>query len=247
MIFMGVDIETTGLDPQKDCITEIGIVVMKKGQTKPLHMETFLVYEPCLKEAQVTEEITELTGITYNMLLMHGIDQEETSFRLKGAIEEYKVTHLVMHNGRNFDLPFIKAFSQRHDVQCFPEDFPLIDTREDLHEDLYAKARTEKLSYLAAHSGFLNPFPHSALFDVMTMMQLFFNDDVDSIVSRLKIPWIYVAASVDYNNRQLAKDRKYRWQEIGDLVFPRKWVKRIKQDMLQKEQQQAPFEVQVLQ
>jgi len=247
MVFMGIDIETTGLDKENDLITEIGIVIMEAGKTKPLHMETFFVYETRLNQDSISEEITQLTGIDYNMCLQHGIAAQETSYRIKGAIAEHKVEYLVAHNGRDFDLPFIASFCQRNDVSFFTKTLPLIDTKEDLPEELYVKARTSSLGYLAAHCGFINPFPHAALFDVMTMMKLLFRYDLKEVVRRSKIPWVIATAKVGYNDRQLAKDRKYRWEQLGDLRFPKKWVKRVKEDMIKKEQQDAPFDIEIIQ
>jgi len=244
---MGIDIETTGLDREKDCITEIAIVIMEQGKTKPLHMETFLVYETLLKEYLFTDKIVELTGINYNMCLQHGIDPHELTSRIKGAMNQYKVECVVAHNGRDFDFPFIATFCQRNGETNFLHGLPTIDTREDLPEELYAGAKTGSLSYLASYSGFLNPFPHAALFDVMTMMRLLFSHDVSEIVKRSKIPWVIVTAKVGYKSRQLAKDRMYRWQELGDLNFPKQWVKKIKENMVEKEQQEAPFDIEIIQ
>lgn len=56
------DIETTGLDKRRDVITEIGAVVLRNGEV----VEQFSTFAD--PERPLTREITELTGITDEML-----------------------------------------------------------------------------------------------------------------------------------------------------------------------------------
>jgi len=241
--FIGVDVETTGLDFKESRITEIGFVVMELGSHKPLDCQTYFVYEQDVKK--VPEEITKLTGITLDHLVYHGVTPEHAARTVRHACQTFNVDYLVAHNAA-FDLTMLKEFSDRNGVRVLDSPLPVIDTATDLPEELYAEARTHTLSYLAAHMGFINPFPHAALFDVMTMMKVLFAHDVEKVVERSKIPWVVVAAGVKYDDRQLAKDRRYRWEEIDGVKYAKRWVKKVKQDRVEIEQQEAPFPVAVI-
>ena len=50
------------------------------------------------------------------------------------------------------------------------------------------KIKTRSLPYLAADHGFLNPFPHRALFDVMTMIQIAGMYDINEILKYADSP-----------------------------------------------------------
>ena len=243
MRFLGIDTETTGLDFKESRITEIGFVVMELGSHKPLDCQTYFVYEPDVKK--VPEEITKLTGITYDHLIMYGKEPLAAAWAIGEAVKRYKVDYLVAHNAA-FDMTMLKEFSLRHNFKILDNEIPVIDTAADLPEELYAEARTTTLSYLAAHLGFINPFPHAALFDVMTMMKVLFAHDVEKVVERSKIPWVVAAANVQYDDRQLAKDRRYHWENLDGQVYKKKWVKKLKQDRVEKEREEAPFPIAII-
>ena len=85
--------------------------------------------------------------------------------------------------------------------------------------------------------------PHAALFDVMTMLKVLECFDVEAVAMRAVIPWVVVAAQVDFDNKDKAKARRYSWEALGDKRFPRQWVKRVKECDVDKEKAEAPFEV----
>lgn len=247
MRFLGIDTETTGLDFTEDRITEIGFVVMEAGNPKPLDMQTYFVYEPDLKS--VPEDITKLTGITYDNLVYYGETPEVAAGKLSEAIKKFKVDYLVAHNAP-FDMKMLASFSSRHGIKILDKPIPVIDTAKDLLPELYEEARTRKLSYLAAHLGFLNPFAHAAIFDVATMFNVFFSQDTDAIIERFKVPWVVVAADVSYKDKDLAAQRGFKWQRVSHYhdakVYEKKWVKEIKENELAAIQQEAPFKVAII-
>src|SRR4051812_39067608 len=70
MKILGIDFETTGLDAQKDRITEAGFVLWDSDSRQPVRITGFLVKTPI----PVSEEIAQLTGITNTMLQTYGVD-----------------------------------------------------------------------------------------------------------------------------------------------------------------------------
>lgn len=241
---LGLDIETTGLDFEKDYITEIGWVLVDTDHSKPLLTESHMIYEPVFDEwDELPEEIIEITGITKKMLREFGEPFMLVLERLKFQIERHNVKYIVAHNGMAFDKPFLETMLKRHGKDPIFTT-PWLDTKEDI---VYPKRiKQRNLITLAAEHGFLNPFPHAAVFDVMAMLKVLSHYDIEEILARHKEPWIVVRAMVDYDRREEAKRLGYSWQQAGDKVYEKCWVKRIKQSELKAEEEGATFRVVVI-
>jgi DNA polymerase-3 subunit epsilon len=103
-----LDLETTGLSPRDDGITEIGVVILREGE-EPREWSTLV--KPL---RPVPPEIARLTGITNEMLrdapafadIAHALTE-----LLEGAV-------LVAHNAR-FDYAFLKQAYAREGVSFF--------------------------------------------------------------------------------------------------------------------------------
>ncbi|HHW79580.1 MAG TPA: 3'-5' exonuclease [Acholeplasmataceae bacterium] len=103
------DFETTGLDPINDEIIEIGAIKLKLEENNyELTDDLSLLLVP---SAPITSKITEITGITNEMLLREGVSQEEGFNKLSMLIEED--TLLIAYNIA-FDLGFLETFYKRH-------------------------------------------------------------------------------------------------------------------------------------
>ncbi|MGL5722340.1 MAG: single-stranded-DNA-specific exonuclease RecJ [Brevinema sp.] len=94
------DIETTGLDPENDEITEIAAVITKNG-VELAHFQTLVKIKGVL-----TAEITKITNITQKMLDETGIPRDEA---LQNFLDFIGDRTLAGHNIVNFDLKFLKA------------------------------------------------------------------------------------------------------------------------------------------
>ena len=95
--------------------------------------------------------------------------------------------------------------------------------------------------HLAAEHDFLNPFAHRAVFDVLTMFKVLSHYDIDEVVRYSKVPWVTVQAMVGFNNNKLAKERSYRWNPDRKI-----WWRLVKQDKLEQERKEAPFETKLI-
>lgn len=99
------DIESTGLDPQKDRILELGLLVAEDDGS--LHIESRFVKTA----APISAEITTITGLTQEDINEKGQDLHQTLTWFQEAIGEREV--LVGHNILQFDFPMIIAECQR--------------------------------------------------------------------------------------------------------------------------------------
>ena len=108
------DLETTGFYPHKDRIIEIGAVILHEGKVTD-RFSTFV--NP---KQEISERITELTGITNDMV--RGAPYEEEA--IPRFIEFIAGRTLCAHNA-DFDTSFIRSACQRLKIEF---DSPFIDT-----------------------------------------------------------------------------------------------------------------------
>jgi len=238
MRLLFLDLETTGLDFEKDHITEIGYVIKDTAVEKPLLTVGEMLKVPC----EVPQFITDLTGITKEMLDEFGNDPQHSLNYFLSVIDRYKADYIVAHNGNGFDRPMLEDHLKRFDLPI-PE-IGWLDTRVDIVYPEHYKARS--LIYLCAEHGFLNPFPHAALFDAMATAKLFSNYNADDVVAYMKMPNIIVRAVVTYEEKDLAKAEGFGWQQAGDKTYSKWWVKMIKESELEALQSKCEFKVVVI-
>jgi len=244
----GFDLETTGLDFDKDRVTEMAWAVKDISDPKFLKVRSTFVLDNYFPPT-ISEEIKGITKIDVHHL-QWGCSLEDAFKEMLDDYVMFKCDAFVAHYGHNFDKPFLLAkIRQQYPIEQYAEetlifsDSPLIDTRDDIEYPQTFKSRS--LTHVAAELGFLNPFPHSALFDVATMLRVLECFDVEKVFARSKEPWVTLRAVVSYDEKDLAKERRYRWEDLGDKKYPKFWVKRVKLSEVEKEKQ-APFQVTVL-
>jgi DNA polymerase-3 subunit epsilon len=226
-LWLGLDLETTGFSVTEDEITEIGAVLWDVVAKAPVQ-----IFSQFVKiKGVLTPEIQKITGIKPEYLERWGVVPEDGFNELLGMIEQAEC--VVAHNGEKFDRPMLRSNMKRAGLEL-PQNPFWLDSCIDIE---YACA-TRKLGYLAAEHGFLNPFPHRAVTDVLTMMQVVSKYDADTIFSRAQIPNITIQAVVTREHRQKAKDRGYHWD--GDNV---RWTKVIKSCDYAKECEASDFKV----
>lgn len=107
------DTETTGLDAQSCQIIELVAIRIEQTDHGTLRVADSADVFIKLPEGQkIPEKITELTGITDEMLEAEGITEAEAAARFTDMIRGLPAL-LVAHNAQ-FDLLFIREMLQRH-------------------------------------------------------------------------------------------------------------------------------------
>lgn len=237
MILLSIDFETTGLDRVKDRITEVGAVLWTTTCNRPLEIASFFVKS----DVVVPKEVTDLTGIHPAMIKRFGYD-EKSSIENILTLAEYADAY-IGQNVLSFDREFYLGAAQRNNLAV--PDKLWIDTCSDLpgvaKKTLTLMAAEACDPVTGRHCGFINPFPHSALSDALTVLQLVSMFKIEDVVERAKQPVLVVQALHKFEDNHLAK--KFKFEFKADLG--KKWLKVIKESDLEQLAKEAPFNISI--
>ncbi|MBM7581421.1 DNA polymerase-3 subunit alpha (Gram-positive type) [Caldicoprobacter guelmensis] len=151
--FVVLDIETTGLNPRKDEVTEIGAVKIVGRKV----VDTFSCFvNPGIP---IPRDIVKLTGITDEMVR----DAPAIEEVLPGLLEFLGDAVLVAHNA-SFDLGFIKEKCRRIGARISN---PILDTLL-LSRELFKDIKRHSLDAVAQHINIPQERHHRALDDAKT-------------------------------------------------------------------------------
>lgn len=233
MKLYGLDFETTGLDTDNDVVTEVGSVLWDTERRAPLIIDNFFVYH---EEPQLSKELEGKTGITQQDLNDFGLPSDQAFHRMMDVMCQAEA--VVAHNGEIFDRLIHTSWAKRilGEESSIANRMLWIDTTLDI--DYPEDMGTRKLPYLAAEHGFLNPFSHRAVFDVLTMLRILDKYPLEDIIYSAEQPIVIIEAIVSYNDRQMAKDLRFYWD-------PKKkaWLKNVKKHKF--EATQFPFRTRI--
>lgn len=165
--FISFDIETTGLSPNQERITEIGAVRIRNGEIVE-SFDTFV--DP---ERPIPPKITQLTSITDEMVA--GAPSEEEAIRQFYAFCGADAV-LVAHNA-DFDTSFIRVAAQRHQM-TFP--YVYIDSIP-MCRAMLVDIKNYKLDTVAKYLKLGNFNHHRACDDAAMLGQIFI-----TLLQRLK-------------------------------------------------------------
>lgn len=139
--YIAFDVETTGLNPQKDKIVEVGAVLFENGIAKD-HFQSLV--NP---KMNIPEEVTKINGIT-NEMLASAPDENYVYKKLceflGGAIHQQIA--LCAHNAK-FDMDFLCMALRRNGIDA---DIYYLDTLE-LSRKIVKKLDNYKQSTVAEH------------------------------------------------------------------------------------------------
>jgi DNA polymerase-3 subunit epsilon len=200
-----VDTETTGLDQDTDKIIEIGIVAFEydpdTGQAYRV-LESYGGLED--PGVPISAEITEITGITNDMVAGKRIDETRVARLLDGA------TIVIAHNAR-FDRPFLEARFPLFESLPWGCSFAQVDwTGEGLG--------ARKLDYIAFQFGFFFD-AHRAENDCHALLNILQQVLPKSGIKVMKalldqLPekdWTVYALNSAFETKDLLKARSYQW------------------------------------
>lgn len=226
MILLSYDIESTGLDKQKDRIIEMGLALYSTSQQKILESTGFLVQSDGVP---ITQEITEITGITQAAADRFGYSPEDALASLMDFMDAADA--VIGHNVIRFDKPFTENTAKRYNVAL--EERLWIDTMADI-----PGVKGEQLITMCAKHGFVNPNQHSAEDDAKSVLKLIQPYDIDKIVERAKSPLVILRSHQDRSKNSDAKKLRFRWNP--NVSF---WWKAVKEMDVAELIAQAPFDI----
>lgn len=154
-----VDLETTGLHPESDRIIQIGIVKIRNREfdsSKSIYIRI---------ANSVPKIITEITGITDELLIEKGVSERE-------ALEEMKIflgnDDLVFHNAK-FDLSFLQRASEEVLIEFKPS--RTFDTLY-LARSVLSDVENYKLKTLLDYFGIQSQDVHTGVGDAIGTFKL---------------------------------------------------------------------------
>lgn len=222
-----IDVETTGLDPQKDEIIELAMVPFTYSLDGRI-FEIGRAYQ-CFQEPSVpiTPEITAITGITDEMVAGHRLDASEIAAIASTA-------GLIIAHNAGFDRRFVERLSDIFVTKPWACSMTQVDWSAEGHEGT-------KLAYLVAGAGFFYD-RHRAENDCRAAIELLAAPLPKSGVSAMarlletarQPTWRIWAENSPYDLKDALKARGYRWN--GDSnPNPRAWYIDVRDDQREAE------------
>lgn len=155
--FTVVDVETTGLDPKEDKITEIGAIRVEGGRIA----DTFhTLVNP---GRRLTERITELTGLTDGALKDAPFIQD-----IIGNFVEFETTGCLLGHSILFDYSFLKRAAVNEGKVFEKKGIDTLAISRKYLQELESRS----LPYLSGHFGIIHE-AHRALSDVEATWELY--------------------------------------------------------------------------
>ena len=173
-LILGIDLEginedllSSGINLSVDRVIEIGAVLWDIDYNAPVEILSEIIDES--DRLPISEEVEELTGLSGPLIKKwgkSGQDIKKVLLLLTAMIE--KADCLMSHNARGYDCPMLTEMFRRFQLP-FP-DRTWIDSVTDIE---YPKRFIHKgLMNLEHYHGFINPFPHRAFSDVLSMLKI---------------------------------------------------------------------------
>lgn len=212
MVVCGIDFETTGLDTENDRVTQMAAVKLD-WDTKRI-VESFECHVYSATYPEITPEAAKVTGLSTQFLIQWGRPPLEVWGKFHAFVLSSDVA--CAHNGYNFDYLIMDKAIREYAFE--PLNTPRIDTSVDIN---YPKNMScKRLQHLAVDHGISARKAHTALDDVTVMLEILSKYEIGEILERAKSPLVKVIGEPGYENRQLAKDRRFRWN-AGERYWER--------------------------
>lgn len=231
MRILAIDLETTGLlDDEEATVTEVSYALWDTDMDRLVKSNSYMV-DITERDLSVPEEITKLTGITTHMLNLYGHSHK---FMIEDLKKQMSVCHALMARNAEFDKGFVEREMKRAGAEM--PDRPWICTRNDVEYPEHITGRSQ--SHVAADHGFVNPFPHWAIGDVLTMLRIHQMGDYgwETPLAMAQSPLLRVVANVSFERKDEAKELGFGWEPKT-----KKWFKDIRQLKFETEKESYTF------
>jgi len=234
-----LDTETTGISHNDDEVIQICLLPFLYAKSSDLeHTLIIGVYEPYIgfqePSKPLTQEITDLTGITLDMLK----DQSIAVDKIEKILE--KSEFVVAHNAA-FDRPFTHSISSKFSEKKWACSMSDIQWREFGFESL-------KLIHLAYDLGFFFE-PHQADKDCLAGLAILaqVNRNGESYFQNMlntaeKESITIRAQYAPFETKDILKNRGYVWKDGSDGTI-KGWEKLIQVDMAEEEKKWLSKEI----
>ena len=210
-----VDVETTGLDPTKHEIIELGMIpfsYLSDGLICDIGPPFEQFQEP---SSPIPPTITRLTGINDAMVAGQRIDVDAVRALVDRA-------SLVIAHNASFDRRFLERLSDAFVLKPWACSMSQVDRIEEGHEGV-------KLAYLAAGAGFFYD-RHRAVHDCRAAIELLATPlptsgvpAMQRLLQKARRPsWRIWAENSPFDLKDVLKARGYRWNG-DDNPNPRAW------------------------
>ena len=217
-----LDVETTGLDPNRDEVIELAMIKFRYSERDEVTGVNDIFQSFNEPSAPIPPAITELTGITDEMVAGHKIDA--------AAVEAFvaDASIVIAHNAR-FDRPFCEkawpVFAQRHWACSLAE----IDW-------LKYGFGGAKLTYLLADMGYFHD-AHRAVDDCHALLEILSRPLPGTSTTALatlleharRTTFRIWAENSPYDLKDKLKARGYRWNDGTDRR-PKAWYIDVDED-----------------
>lgn len=210
-----LDVETTGLDHQKDEIIEIGILkfdYFPDGSVAGLRDVLTAFNEPAVP---ISQDITDLTGITDEMVAGHRIDEAAVSAFVDDAV-------IVIAHNSSFDRKFAERYWPIFERKAWGCSMTEVEWRKHGFEGA-------RLGYLLNGTGFFHK-AHRAVDDCYALLEVLafelptmgapaLSVLLDQVRKNTMRVW---AEQSPFDLKDALKRRGYRWSDGSD-GRPRSW------------------------
>lgn len=225
--FVVIDTETTGLNPKKDRIIEIGaILFQKKDYISTGEVTTFQCFVK--QDIEIPSEITKINGIT-NEMLITGDDELTALTKLFEFIDNRKI---LAYNSK-FDKEFIEIAIIRSNLYGEKDSLIIEDILSIVKNTLY-DLPNRKLKTVAKHINVKTDGAHRAVADCLMALHVYVhcmhiqyyveNSNKIQIVSKSAVVSDYSKINESEthpqsNNNLLDKATNYFWVVIAFVIL----------------------------
>lgn len=159
-VFIGLDLETTGVSFTSDRITEIAMLKYIDGQFTQ-SMQTLV--DP---EVDISQRITDLTGITNEM-----VRNKPKFYEIAGDIKRFIGDGIIIGYNVGFDIGMLNGFYKETGYKF---DNEYIDVLQEVYRSKFRGGGNNKLVNVAKKLGINHEGAHRAFNDVIATFKVYF-------------------------------------------------------------------------